>query len=71
MELLTFDGAHWSVAFSPIDNSFATGSSDGKFQIYTLSTEELLDIAESRVTRTLTEAECQQYLHLESCPGEE
>jgi len=29
--------------------------------------DELIDIARGRLTRSLTDAECQQYLHVESC----
>jgi WD40 repeat protein/DNA-binding CsgD family transcriptional regulator len=36
--------------------------------VMTADTDELLAIAHNRVTRALTEAECQQYLH-EACPA--
>ena len=32
--------------------------------------DELTELAWSRVTRSLTDDECQQYLHLDSCPAE-
>ena len=35
-----------------------------------LSVDELVDIAESRLTRALSEEECQEYLHMDSCPAE-
>ena len=41
---------------------------DGLIRIYTLDLAELLPLAQSRVTRSLTEAECRQYLHLDACP---
>jgi len=31
---------------------------------------ELIALAKSRLTRSLTTEECQQYLHLEDCPEE-
>ena len=52
-------------------------SSDGKYlaatgeqgiHIYTLDFEELIEIANTRVTRDLTEAECKEYLHVDTCP---
>jgi hypothetical protein len=37
-------------------------------QFFALDVEELIALARTRVTRGLTEAECQQYLHVEACP---
>jgi WD40 repeat protein/serine/threonine protein kinase/class 3 adenylate cyclase len=56
------------VAFSPDGTELATVSSDGTLRVYTLSTAELVRIARSRLTRGLTNAECQQYLHTSACP---
>jgi WD40 repeat protein len=53
---------------SPDGTVIATASSDGKIRTYVLSTEELVELARSRVTRSLTTAECQKYLHVEACP---
>jgi WD40 repeat protein len=53
---------------SPDGSRVATASIDGTIRTYVLSTEELVDLARSRVTRSLTTAECQKYLHLEACP---
>jgi WD40 repeat protein len=74
-ELLTLPGSEggvYGVAFSPTDNGshLAIASNDGVVRILTLQTDELLEIAESRVTRPLTTAECQKYLHVEQCPSE-
>ena len=30
--------------------------------------EELMALARARVTRSLTDAECRQYLHVDQCP---
>ncbi len=37
---------------------------------FVLDVDELLALAESRVSRSLTDEECQTYLHLEACPEE-
>jgi hypothetical protein len=38
--------------------------------IYVLSLDELVGIAESRLTRSLTEEECQEFLRMDACPVE-
>ncbi len=42
-------------------------SDGGVLLTFTLDTEELVDVARSRLTRDLTDAECRTFLHLESC----
>jgi WD40 repeat protein len=37
-------------------------------RVYVLPTEDIIALAKSRLTRTLTPEECQQYLHVEKCP---
>jgi hypothetical protein len=37
-------------------------------RVYLLSIEELVALARSRLTRGLTDEECQQYLHVDTCP---
>jgi WD40 repeat protein len=70
-ELLTLTG-HFAgttgIAFSPDGRHLAVGGGDGTVRIYVLPIEELIALARERLTRSLTEAECQQYLHLETCP---
>jgi len=56
------------VAFSPDGNRLATVSDDGTVRIYVLPIEELVALARTRVSRTLTAEECQRYLHLQTCP---
>jgi WD40 repeat protein len=58
------------VAFSPDGTRLATASRDGTMRVYALRLEDLIALAKSRVTRSLTTEECQQYLHVEACPGD-
>jgi len=50
-------------AFSPDDRYVASASSDGTVRISILGIDELLGLARQRVTRSLTEQECQEFLH--------
>jgi hypothetical protein len=38
-------------------------------RLFLLRMDELLTLAQSRVTRSLTAAECQKYLHVDECPA--
>ena len=60
------------VAFSAADSGahLVVASADGVSRIFLLRTDDLLALAQSRVTRSLTPAECQEYLHVEQCPSE-
>jgi len=42
---------------------------DGTILAHPVVLEDAIEIARSRVTRSLTVAECQTYLHLETCPS--
>jgi WD40 repeat protein len=57
----------FGVAFSPDGDHLATSGGDGTLRIFTTRMEDLIALAKSRVTRRLTEAECQKYLH-GNCP---
>ena len=59
-----------SVDFSPDGRQLVTGDMDGSVRFHVLALNALVDIAESRLTRSLTEEECQEYLHLDGCPLE-
>lgn len=56
-----------SVAFSPDGKHLATASVDASVRVYALTIQELLQLARTRVTRSLTKAECDKYLHTASC----
>ena len=60
-------GAAGSVSFSPDGKRLAVGGMSG-VQLFVLPVGDVVALAKSRLTRTLTEAECQQYLHVEACP---
>jgi WD40 repeat protein len=71
-ELHHFSGSqdfiNW-VFFSPDGKRLGTGSYfDQVVRVYTLDPEELVVIANSRLTRPFTAQECQRYLHLSACP---
>ncbi len=68
--VLPLAGLPQSVAVSPDGNWLYVGTKDGRVVGMALPLENLLALAESRVTRTLTEKECQQYLHVDVCPEE-
>jgi WD40 repeat protein/class 3 adenylate cyclase len=58
-----------TVAFSPDSRLLATGSADGTVALHLLPIDDLRDFARERVTRTLTDEECRQYLHVGKCPA--
>jgi WD40 repeat protein/DNA-binding SARP family transcriptional activator len=60
----------FGVAFSPDGSRLATAGGDGTLRIFTMDMDKLVALARSRLTRTLNEAECQKYLHMEQCPVE-
>jgi WD40 repeat protein/class 3 adenylate cyclase len=62
------EGRLSGLTFSPDGTRIVTVSDNGTIRTFALSTEELVALARSRLTRSLTTAECQKYLHLEECP---
>ena len=60
--------ALFGVVFSPDGTRFVTASRDGTARVYAFKIEDLVALAKQHVTRSLTTAECQQYLHVETCP---
>jgi len=70
LQTLTSDaGAVNSVAYSPDGKHLASASTDGTVQVYALDISELLGLARSRVTRSLTTEECRHYFQSENCPA--
>jgi len=58
------------VAFSPDSTRLYTAAWDDTATAWVLPLSELVTLARSRLTRTLTPEECRQYLHVETCPAE-
>jgi WD40 repeat protein len=56
------------VAFSPDGSKLASSDADGLVRVWALDLDDLIAIAHERLTRTLTDAECRQYMHVDHCP---
>jgi WD40 repeat protein len=72
-EILTLPGGEGGVlgvAFSPSDNGahLVVSNADGIARIFLLQIDNLLGLAQTRITRPFTTEECQKYLHVEQCP---
>jgi WD40 repeat protein/DNA-binding SARP family transcriptional activator len=67
--LFGHEGSVTGVAFSPDGTTVATSGVDGTVREYALGFDDLVRIARSRLTRSLSSAECQRYLHTTSCPA--
>jgi WD40 repeat protein len=57
------------LAFNPDGTHLATTSRDGTIRVYALNIKDLIKIALSHLTRSLTPQECQKYLHVPTCPA--
>jgi WD40 repeat protein len=68
VQVLRFRGAAEvdKVVFSPDGSMLASSSSDGT-RVWALDIDDLLDIARQNVTRSLSDEECRQYLHVAAC----
>jgi WD40 repeat protein len=72
-ELLTLPGG-FEVEFTPDGTRVISVTVDERGQevvrMYLLKLEDIVALARTRLTRSLTMEECQNYLHLEQCPSE-
>jgi WD40 repeat protein len=58
----------WKVRWSPDGTRIAAAGFDRILRTLVVSTDELMTVARSRVTRSFTTEECQKYLHVDECP---
>jgi WD40 repeat protein len=56
------------VVFSPDGSKLASSDADGLVRVWALDPDDLIAIAHERLTRTLSDAECRQYMHVDGCP---
>jgi WD40 repeat protein/DNA-binding SARP family transcriptional activator len=70
-ERLTLQGHEQEVtdiAFSDDGTKLVTAGLDGVARVWALDLDDLIAIAEDKLTRGFTEAECREYLHMNACP---
>ena len=58
----------FGIDFSPDGTKLASAGGDGVARVWALDLDDLLKLARDEVTRSLTDEECRQYLHLNRCP---
>ena len=63
--------AVYRVAFSPDGKQLASVGRNPVVRVYALNINDLMAVAKTRLTRTFTAAECQQFLHVAACPSDE
>ena len=66
--ILMGDRAIADVEYSPDGRYLAATDADGLVTVYILDHDELVTAVERRMTRSLTDNECLQYLHVDECP---
>jgi WD40 repeat protein len=66
--ILAEDSPGPDLDFSPDGKFLVLAGGDGTVRVFVLPIENLIELANSRLTRPLTTAECQKYLHLDTCP---
>jgi WD40 repeat protein len=67
LELRGHAGLVSNVSFSPDGHWLASYGAEGTVRVWALDLDELAEIARRRVTRNLTDAECQRYLRQRAC----
>lgn len=68
IELLSLTSDWGRLELSADGNYLYIGASGEYIGLYTLQLEKTMNLAQTRVTRWFTEYECQQYLHIDTCP---
>jgi WD40 repeat protein len=61
-------GQVYSLGVTSDGSRLVTAGHDGIVRVYLLSLDDLVELARSRITRSLTSEECQKYLHMDACP---
>jgi WD40 repeat protein/DNA-binding SARP family transcriptional activator len=61
------DSAISALDFSADGARLASGGQDGIARVWALDVDDLVAMARRKLTRTLTEAECREYLHVARC----
>jgi WD40 repeat protein len=56
------------LALSPDGTRLYVATADGTVRVYLLNIDELIELANSRLTRWFTTEECQTFLHTDTCP---
>jgi tetratricopeptide (TPR) repeat protein len=59
--------AAW-LTFTPDSTRLAVAGTDGTVRFYSVSLDNLLALARTHASRSLTEEECRIYLHVKACP---
>jgi hypothetical protein len=57
------------LAFSPDGSMLASSDTWDGVRVWALDIDDLLEIARGEVTRSFTDEECRQYLHVDRCPA--
>jgi WD40 repeat protein len=70
LSLFGHQGVATGVEFSPDGTWLISSGTDGVIRGYTLDIDLLKELAKEKLTRSLTEEECQKYLHLDACPDD-
>jgi WD40 repeat protein len=70
-QMILYKYASWpigSVAYRPDGLVLAVQGAGGLMRFIPTRTEDIVELAHSRLTRWFTLEECQRYLHLDACP---